>query len=107
MQCNICRASETESCSPKIENLSTEASSDFGLSTHQRIGIYGGIVGFNVIIIIARVVLFYLVVLAASCSLHGEMLTSILRTPILFFDTNPVGKCFNYVFVIYCPLCCY
>ena len=86
------RASETESCLPEEVNFTVDSSSAFSLSTHQRIGIYGGIVTFSFIFVIMRAVLCYLIILAASRSLHSKMLTAILRAPILFFDTNPVGK---------------
>ena len=72
--------------------MSVDTSPSFSLTTHQRIGIYGGIVAFAVIVITLRVVLCYLVIMAASRSLHSKMLTAILRAPVLFFDTNPVGK---------------
>ena len=85
----FCRASETESCLPEEINSSVAT---FSLSTHQRIGIYGGIVTFSTFVIIMRVVLCYLIMLAASRSLHNKMLTAILRAPVLFFDTNPVGE---------------
>ena len=90
-----CRASETESCLPEEANFSTDTSSAFSLSTHQRIGIYGGIVTFMVCVVIARSVLCYLIILTASRSLHNKMLTAVLRAPVLFFDTNPVGKYFT------------
>ena len=94
---SVCRASEAESCSYESVNVSTEASSDFSLSTNQRIGIYGGIVGFTILVIATRAVLCYLVVLAASRSLHSKMLKAILQAPILFFDTNPVGEYNTYM----------
>ena len=72
--------------------MSVDTSPSFSLTTHQRIGIYGGIVAFAVIVITLRVVLCYLVIMAASRSLHSKMLTAILRAPVLFFDINPVGK---------------
>ena len=78
-------------------NSSTDTSSDFSLSTNQRIGIYGGIVGFTILVIVIRAVLCYLVVLTASHSLHSKMLTAVLQAPVLFFDTNPVGKCITTV----------
>ena len=78
-------------------NGSTNTSSEFSLSTNQRIGIYGGIVGFTILVIVIRAVLCYLVVLSASHSLHSKMLTAVLQAPILFFDTNPVGKCISTV----------
>ena len=88
----FCRATETESCLPEGTNLSIDTSSSFSLSTHQRIGIYGGIVAFAVFAVVLRVVLCYLVILTASRNLHSKMVTAILRAPILFFDTNPVGE---------------
>ena len=88
----LCRSNDVESCSPEGVNVSIEASSDFGLSTNQRIGIYGGIVGVTILLILMRVVLCYFVVLAASRSLHSKMLKAILQIPIFFFDTNLVGK---------------
>ena len=85
--------------------MTVNSSSVFGLSTHQNIGIYGGIVAFTVFVVTMRAVLCYLVILAASRSIHNKMLTAVLRTPVLFFDTNPVGE---YSFIAtYCksPFC--
>ena len=64
----------------------------FGLSTHQNIGIYGRIISFTLFVVTMRAVLCYLVILAASRSIHNKMMTAVLRTPVLFFDTNPVGE---------------
>ena len=86
------RASETESCLPEETNFSTDTSSAFSLSTNQRIRIYGGIVAFAVCVVLMRALLCYLVILAASRSLHNKMLTAVLRAPVLFFDTHPVGE---------------
>ena len=69
----------------------------FGLSTHQNIGIYGGIVAFTVFVVTMRAVLCYLVILAASRNIHNKMLIAVLRTPVLFFDTNPVGEYFTVI----------
>ena len=88
------RASETEACFPEEVNSSADTSSTFSLSNHQRIGIFGGIVAFSTFAVIMRVVLCYLIILTASRSLYNKMLTAILRVPVLFFDTNPVGKYF-------------
>ncbi len=55
------------------------------------IGIYGGLVGSVWILAIARTVLFYIILLRASTLSHNKMFISVLRSPVLFFDTNPVG----------------
>ena len=89
------------SCSAEVENASFETS-DFDLSANQRIGIYGGIVGGAVTMVSLRAVLTFLICLAAARTLHNKMFRSILRAPILFFDTNPVG-----VWVIKSCICIY
>ena len=82
---------------PEGVNLTVDSSFVFGLSIHQNIGIYGGIVAFAVLVVTMRAVLCYLVILAASRSIHNKMLTAVLRTPVLFFDTNPVGEYFTVI----------
>ena len=44
---------------------------------------------------IIRAILTFLTCLAAARNLHNKMFKSVLRTPILFFDTNPVGMHYN------------
>ena len=51
-------------------------------------------------LILSRAVLCYLICFAATSSLHSKMFKSILRAPVLFFDTNPVGECITYVLQI-------
>ncbi|XP_065919849.1 ATP-binding cassette sub-family C member 4-like isoform X2 [Dysidea avara] len=87
-------ASETESCLPDISNFSVNSSSDT-ITTHQRIAIYGGIVGMTGVLISLRAVLCYLICFAAARNLHSKMFRSILRAPVLFYDTNPVGRVLN------------
>ena len=53
-------------------------------------------------LILSRAVLCYLLCFAATSSLHSKMFKSILRTPVLFFDTNPVGE-----YRIMCNVCSY
>ena len=57
----------------------------FDLTTHQRIGIYGGIIGGAVFIVMLRATLGFLICLAAARNLHNKMFGSILRTQMLFF----------------------
>jgi len=86
----IIRASESKSCSAEVENISF-GTSNYDLSTDQRIGIYSGIVGGVITIVMSRAILTFLICLSAARTLHNKMFRSILRAPILFFDTNPVG----------------
>ena len=75
------------------DNRSTQVLCD--LDVEQRLGIYGGLLGSLVILNIVRVVAFFVVCVNASRVLHNRMFVSILRAPILFFDTNPVGRVLN------------
>ncbi|XP_065919884.1 ATP-binding cassette sub-family C member 4-like isoform X2 [Dysidea avara] len=88
-------ASQDGSCSPENKNISLNTSAVTGLTTHERIAIYGGIVGGLISIVIIRAILTFLTCLAAARNLHNKMFKSVLRTPILFFDTNPVGRVLN------------
>ena len=63
----------------------------YDLSTNERIGIYGGIVSGSVFFVFFRTILSFLICIAAARHLHNKMFKAILRSPILFFDTNPLG----------------
>ena len=62
------------------------------LSTNQRIGIYAGTTAAAILINFARTIAFYFLCVNASRVLHNRMFAAILRAPILFFDTNPIGE---------------
>ena len=57
-----------------------------------------GIYGFTAITIcvflfsIIRSVHFFLVCMKSSVQLHDQMFQSLIRSPLLFFDRNPIGK---------------
>jgi len=57
--------------------------------------VYGSIVTFSVILTAASSFCFYLAVLKASENLHDEMTKAVIEAPVLFFDTNPVGRILN------------
>ena len=85
---NLHRASEGGSCATKVDN----GTSSFNLTTHQRIGIFGAILTGAVILVMVRASFSLSTCLAAARNLHNKMFIKILCAPILFFDTNPVGK---------------
>jgi len=62
------------------------------LFTNQRIGIYAGTTAAAILINFARTITFYFLCVNASRVLHNRMFAAILRAPILFFDTNPIGE---------------
>ena len=57
--------------------------------------IYGGILGSAVFFCLLRAFLFYHVSLRSSEQLHDRMTVAILKAPVLFFDTNPLGRILN------------
>lgn len=87
------RTSGGESCALDTENSSHDNLYD--LSTNQRIGIYGGMVSSTVTLVFFRTIFTFLICLAAARHLHNRMVRAILRAPLLFFDTNPVGMPYN------------
>ena len=62
------------------------------LSTRQRIAVYSACSLTAIFFCFARAVMFYFVCVNASRVLHNKMFASVLRTPVRFFDTNPIGK---------------
>uniref|UniRef100_A0A8P0T4P1 Multidrug resistance-associated protein 4 n=1 Tax=Canis lupus familiaris TaxID=9615 RepID=A0A8P0T4P1_CANLF len=59
------------------------------------LGIYSGLTVATVLFGIARSLLMFYVLVNSSQTLHNKMFESILRAPVLFFDTNPIGRILN------------
>uniref|UniRef100_A0A674EFY1 Cystic fibrosis transmembrane conductance regulator n=1 Tax=Salmo trutta TaxID=8032 RepID=A0A674EFY1_SALTR len=70
-------------------NVTEELNLDFYL------GIYAGLTGATLIFGFARSLLMFNVLVKAAQSLHNRMFNSILRTPVRFFDINPIGRVLN------------
>ncbi|KAK7478989.1 hypothetical protein BaRGS_00029750 [Batillaria attramentaria] len=65
------------------------------VDSHRNIYIFTGIIAGVFIFGMVRALLFFKVAVDASQKLHNTMFTRILRSPIGFFDTNPVGRILN------------
>ncbi|XP_033761066.1 multidrug resistance-associated protein 4-like isoform X2 [Pecten maximus] len=65
------------------------------VDTHQNIYIFSGIIGAVFLFGILRALMFFKVAVDASMNLHNGMFNRLLRVPIMFFDTNPVGRILN------------
>ena len=70
------------------DNSTENYSSD---STYQKIAIYSGITAAVIIFNVARIITVSYVAINASRVHHNRALRSLLRAPILFFDTNTLG----------------
>ncbi|XP_028992903.1 multidrug resistance-associated protein 4 isoform X2 [Betta splendens] len=71
------------------QNVTKELDLDFYL------GIYGGLTAATIVFgFLRNLVLFNVLVRCAQC-LHNRMFSAILRTPVRFFDINPIGRVLN------------
>ena len=59
------------------------------------LAVYGSLVGASFVFAAIRAYAFLLASLRCSERLHDRMVTAVLRAPLLFFDTNPVGRILN------------
>ncbi len=57
--------------------------------------VYGSIVTVSLLLTIISSFCFYLAALTASENLHDQMTKAVKKAPVLFFDTNPVGRILN------------
>ena len=61
----------------------------------ENLHIYGGLVAAALILSIMRAGAFFNAVINSSNHLHNSMLSAVLKAPVLFFDTNPIGRILN------------
>lgn len=57
--------------------------------------LYGGIVTVSLVLTTVSSFCFYMTALKASENLHNKMTYAVIKAPVLFFDTNPVGRVLN------------
>ena len=57
--------------------------------------VYGALVAAAFVLVLIRSLLLLFSLLKSSKHLHTDMLAAILKAPVLFFDTNPVGRILN------------
>ena len=62
---------------------------------HINLVVYGSIALVSLLLTITASFCFYLAALKASENLHDQMTTTVMKAPVLFFDTNPVGRILN------------
>lgn len=62
------------------------------LSSEQYIYIYSALIFGLIIVSLVRAVVFRLMLTRSSFTLHSRMFRSVIKTPVLFFDRNPVGE---------------
>nr|XP_020639200.1 multidrug resistance-associated protein 4 isoform X1 [Pogona vitticeps] len=59
------------------------------------LGMYAGFTVVTILFSILRSLLMFQVLVNAAQNLHNNMFQAILKAPVLFFDTNPIGRILN------------
>ncbi|XP_019207867.1 multidrug resistance-associated protein 4 isoform X4 [Oreochromis niloticus] len=59
------------------------------------LGVYAGLTATSVVFGFVRSLVFFNVLVSSAQTLHNNMFNAILRTPIHFFDINPIGRILN------------
>ena len=60
-------------------------------TSHQRIQVYTSLIAGLFLVYCVKMVLLCVLFLRASQVLHNRMFSHVLRAPVHFFDTNPIG----------------
>uniref|UniRef100_A0A672S3A0 Cystic fibrosis transmembrane conductance regulator n=1 Tax=Sinocyclocheilus grahami TaxID=75366 RepID=A0A672S3A0_SINGR len=96
-------ATEQEKLDFSSSNISSTIGTNgtFGTNTTQELhldfylGIYAGLTGVTVIFSFMRFLIMFNALVNSAETLHNRMFNSILRTPVHFFDINPIGRILN------------
>ncbi|CAL8307591.1 unnamed protein product [Merluccius merluccius] len=75
------------------QNLNTTVTEELDLSFY--LGVYGGLTAATLIFGYVRALLFFKVLVESAYVLHNRMFQAVLRTPVHFFDVNPIGRVLN------------
>jgi ATP-binding cassette subfamily C (CFTR/MRP) protein 4 len=79
-----------------------------GLDVLKGMDTYTGIYGFAILVVcgfafsIIRSIHFFVIFFNASIRLHDKMFQSVVRSPLLFFDRNPIGAFIHLIFIFKC-----
>ncbi|KAM3862000.1 ATP-binding cassette sub-family C member 4-like [Diretmus argenteus] len=87
-----CWASEQER-SNVTEHLNGSSPQQLDLDLY--LGVYAGLTVASVVFAFLRSLVFFNVLVNSAQTLHNSMFNAILRTPVRFFDINPIGRILN------------
>ncbi|XP_072319302.1 ATP-binding cassette sub-family C member 4 [Eucyclogobius newberryi] len=80
----------------EVNNLNeTATNATQELDTDFYLGIYGGLTASTIFLGFLRNFIMFSVFVKSARTLHNRMFNSILRTPVRFFDINPIGRVLN------------
>ncbi|CAL8406684.1 unnamed protein product [Arctogadus glacialis] len=87
------KQSNLTGCTTSIQNHTNNATEVLDIPFY--LGIYGGLTAATLIFGLVRAMLFIYVLVKSTETLHKRMFNAILRTPVHFFDVNPIGRVLN------------
>lgn len=61
----------------------------------QTLGIFGGLTAIAFVLSLARDIFISFSILRSTRTLHDKMTVAVIKSPVLFFDTNPAGRIMN------------
>ncbi|XP_031556820.1 multidrug resistance-associated protein 4-like [Actinia tenebrosa] len=59
------------------------------------LGVFSGLVGASLILFLVKDLVFVSAILRSTRKLHDKMTLAVIKSPVLFFDTNPAGRIMN------------
>ncbi|KAM9836010.1 ATP-binding cassette sub-family C member 4-like [Aulostomus maculatus] len=83
----------TSALSVKDGNNATQAEEEFSLRFY--LGVYSGLTAAAVVFGYARSLMIFYGLVRSAQTLHNCMFSTVLRTPVHFFDVNPIGRILN------------
>ncbi|XP_038572955.1 multidrug resistance-associated protein 4-like isoform X2 [Micropterus salmoides] len=78
-----------------IKNGINATTSDQGLNLTFYLGIYSGLTAAAVVFGYARSLVIFHGLVKSAQTLHNSMFNAVIRTPVRFFDVNPIGRILN------------
>ncbi|KTG43527.1 hypothetical protein cypCar_00010446 [Cyprinus carpio] len=100
-QCTIFIKLATEQRKLDFHSTNITANGTNGTNTNQELnldfylGVYAGLTGATIIFGFMRSLFMFNALVSSAETLHNRMFNSILRTPVRFFDINPIGRILN------------
>uniref|UniRef100_A0AAQ4RIZ8 ATP binding cassette subfamily C member 4 (PEL blood group) n=1 Tax=Gasterosteus aculeatus aculeatus TaxID=481459 RepID=A0AAQ4RIZ8_GASAC len=91
---HVSQFSSTNLCHINVtEHLNGSLPQQMDLDLH--LGVYAGLTATSVVFGFLRSLVFFNVLVSSAQTLHNSMFNAILRTPVHFFDINPIGRILN------------
>ncbi|KAL4228773.1 hypothetical protein ACF0H5_011815 [Mactra antiquata] len=80
---------------PYLKDISNVNTTEYQNKNYEYLGVYGALGVGSAFIVLIYAILFAMRMIRASSILHNEMLTNVLKLPMAFFDTTPLGRVVN------------